>query len=155
MAWPWGPVAQSMNAFTSVDSGVGIAALINGTVEADQVERSRQARGPLRQHRRRPPVYLNTANPVKELTLAQIRDIYTGKLLAGRADAAGHRGRGQRRVEQPVPLSLHPHQAPPVTCTNVPVFFALNASASRAFMITIVSEPVIVTGLAANTLVRT
>jgi phosphate transport system substrate-binding protein len=74
-------------------SGVGIAALINGTadiaaasrpIKAGEVEKLKTrfatpgyaypiARDGL-------SVYLNTANPVKELTLAQIRDIYTGRI---------------------------------------------------------------------------
>lgn len=74
-------------------SGVGIAALINGTtdvaassrpIKTSETEKLKArfattgyawpiARDGL-------SVYLNTANPVKELTLAQIRDIYTGKI---------------------------------------------------------------------------
>src|SRR5688500_3836644 len=78
---------------TGGGSGVGIAALINGTtdiaassrpIKSSEVEKLKQrfatvghayaiARDGL-------SVYLNTANPVKELTLAQIRDIYTGRI---------------------------------------------------------------------------
>lgn len=74
-------------------SGVGIAALINGTVDiaaasrpikSSEVEKLKArfatlgfahpvARDGL-------SVYLNTANPVRELTLAQLRDIYTGRV---------------------------------------------------------------------------
>lgn len=76
---------------TGGGSGVGIAALINGTtdiaassrpIKTSEIEKLKArfattgftypiARDGL-------SVYLNTANPVKELTLAQIRDIYTG-----------------------------------------------------------------------------
>lgn len=78
---------------TGGGSGVGIAALINGTtdiaassrpIKSSEVEKLKTrfattgyawliARDGL-------SVYLNTANPVKELTLAQIRDIYTGRI---------------------------------------------------------------------------
>jgi phosphate transport system substrate-binding protein len=86
-------------------SGVGIAALINGTtdiaaasrpIKTSEVEKLKArfattgfaypiARDGL-------SVYLNTANPVKELSLAQLRDIYTGKITnwkeVGGRDAA-------------------------------------------------------------------
>ena len=78
---------------TGGGSGVGIAALINGTtdiaaasrpIKTSEVDKLKArfatvayanpiARDGL-------SVYLNSANPVKELTLAQIRDIYTGKV---------------------------------------------------------------------------
>jgi phosphate transport system substrate-binding protein len=78
---------------TGGGSGVGIAALINGTtdiaassrpIKSSEVDKLKSrfattgysypiARDGL-------SVYLNTANPVKELTLAQIRDIYVGKI---------------------------------------------------------------------------
>src|SRR5687767_2974253 len=78
---------------TGGGSGVGIAALINGTtdiaassrpIKSSEVEKLKQrfatvghayaiARDGL-------SVYLNEANPIKELTLAQIRDIYTGRI---------------------------------------------------------------------------
>ena len=78
---------------TGGGSGVGIAALINGTTdiaassrpiktsETDKLK-SRFATTGFAQPIARDglSVYLNTANPVKELTLAQIRDIYTGRL---------------------------------------------------------------------------
>src|SRR5690349_1052406 len=48
------------------------------------------------------------------------------------------------RAARPTP------EPPPVTWMVVPGILAMNVSASRAFMITIVSEPLIVTGLAAN-----
>src|SRR5215213_8464756 len=77
---------------TGGGSGVGIAALINGTVDiaaasrpikTSEVEKLKArfatigfanaiARDGL-------SVYLNSANPVKELTLAQLRSIYTGQ----------------------------------------------------------------------------
>lgn len=74
-------------------SGVGIAALINGTTdiaassrpiktsEVDKLKARFATTGytfPIA--RDGLSVYLNTANPVKELTLAQIRDIYTGRI---------------------------------------------------------------------------
>lgn len=78
---------------TGGGSGVGIAALINGTtdiaassrpIKTSEVDKLKSrfattgyaypiARDGL-------SVYLNTANPVKELTLAQIRDIYVGRI---------------------------------------------------------------------------
>jgi phosphate transport system substrate-binding protein len=78
---------------TGGGSGVGIAALINGTtdiaassrpIRTSEIDKLKArfatvgfaypiARDGL-------SVYLNTANSVKELTLAQIRDIYTGKI---------------------------------------------------------------------------
>lgn len=78
---------------TGGGSGVGIASLINGTtdiaassrpIKSSEVEKLKQrfatightfpiARDGL-------SVYLNAANPVKELTLAQLRGIYTGTL---------------------------------------------------------------------------
>jgi phosphate transport system substrate-binding protein len=78
---------------TGGGSGVGIAALINGTtdiaassrpIKTSEVEKLKArfattgysypiARDGL-------SVYLNSANPVKELTLAQLRDIYTGRI---------------------------------------------------------------------------
>lgn len=90
---------------TGGGSGVGIAALINGTtdiaassrpIKSSEVDKLKSrfattgyaypiARDGL-------SVYLNTANPVKELTLAQIRDIYVGKITnwkeVGGKDAA-------------------------------------------------------------------
>lgn len=78
---------------TGGGSGVGIAALINGTtdiaassrpIKSSETEKLKErfatvghavpiARDGL-------SVYLNDKNPVKELTLAQIRDIYTGRI---------------------------------------------------------------------------
>src|SRR5688500_3722341 len=78
---------------TGGGSGVGIAALINGTTdiaassrpiktsEIDKLKARFATTGytyPIA--RDGLSVYLNTANPVKELTLGQIRDIYTGKI---------------------------------------------------------------------------
>jgi phosphate transport system substrate-binding protein len=86
-------------------SGVGIASLINGTtdiaassrpIKTSEIDKLKSrfattgyaypiARDGL-------SVYLNAANPVKELTLAQIRDIYTGRITnwkqVGGKDAA-------------------------------------------------------------------
>jgi phosphate transport system substrate-binding protein len=78
---------------TGGGSGVGIAALINGTtdiaassrpIKTSEVDKLKSrfattgysypiARDGL-------SVYLNASNPIKELTLAQIRDIYTGRV---------------------------------------------------------------------------
>ena len=78
---------------TGGGSGVGIAALINGTtdiaassrpIKTSEIEKLKArfattgytyaiARDGL-------SIYLNAGNPVKELTLAQIRDIYTGRI---------------------------------------------------------------------------
>jgi phosphate transport system substrate-binding protein len=90
---------------TGGGSGVGIASLINGTtdiaassrpIKASETDKLKQrfattgysypiARDGL-------SVYLNAANPVKELTIAQIRDIYTGRITnwkqVGGRDAA-------------------------------------------------------------------
>jgi phosphate transport system substrate-binding protein len=77
---------------TGGGSGVGIAALINGTTdiaaasrpiktsETDKLKARFATTGfayPIA--RDGLSIYLNEKNPVKELTLAQIRDIYTGK----------------------------------------------------------------------------
>lgn len=73
-------------------SGVGIAALINGTIDMamasrpmkdDEKQKAAQSRGAaVTEH----PValdalgvFVNTANPVQQLTVAQIRDIFQGK----------------------------------------------------------------------------
>ena len=78
---------------TGGGSGVGIAALINGTtdiaassrpIKSSETEKLK-ARFATVGHaipiaRDGLSVYLNEKNPVKELTLAQIRDIYTGRI---------------------------------------------------------------------------
>ena len=74
-------------------SGTGIAALLNGTTDICQSSRpiKPQERAAFRAKYQRDVVeikvaldglgvYVNEANPVQELTLAQVRDIYTGKL---------------------------------------------------------------------------
>jgi phosphate transport system substrate-binding protein len=90
---------------TGGGSGVGIAALINGTTdvaassrpiktsEVDKLKARFATTGyayPIA--RDGLSVYLHTSNPVKELTLAQLRDIYTGQLTnwkqVGGKDAA-------------------------------------------------------------------
>lgn len=78
---------------TGGGSGVGIAALINGTTdiaassrpiktsETDKLKARFATTGyayPIA--RDGLSVYLNTANPVKELSLVQLRDIYTGRI---------------------------------------------------------------------------
>ena len=91
-----GFMAKNPGTFVQVTgggSGVGIAALINGTVDiaaasrpikSSEVEKLKaRFATPGYAHaiaRDGLSVYLNTANPVKELTLAQIRDVYTGRL---------------------------------------------------------------------------
>ncbi|MGN6186045.1 MAG: phosphate ABC transporter substrate-binding protein [Thermoanaerobaculia bacterium] len=78
---------------TGGGSGVGIAALINGTTDIAAASRpiKTSETDTLKQRfatsgfatpiaRDGLSVYLNEKNPVKELTLAQIRDIYTGKI---------------------------------------------------------------------------
>jgi phosphate transport system substrate-binding protein len=74
-------------------SGVGIAALINGTtdiaaasrpIKTSEVDKLKARFATTGQAypiaRDGLSVYLNTTNPVRELTLAQLRDIYTGKV---------------------------------------------------------------------------
>ena len=78
---------------TGGGSGVGIAALINGTTdiaassrpiktsETDKLKARFATTGyavPIA--RDGLSIYVNVANPVKELTIAQIRDIYTGRI---------------------------------------------------------------------------
>ena len=91
-----GFMAKNPGTFVQVTgggSGVGIAALINGTVdiaaasrpiktsEIDKLKARFATTGYAHPIARDGlSVYLNTANPVKELTLAQIRDMYTGKI---------------------------------------------------------------------------
>lgn len=78
---------------TGGGSGVGIAALINGTTDVAAASRpiksseidKLKTRFATTGHaipiaRDGLSVYLHTANPVRELTLAQLRDIYTGRL---------------------------------------------------------------------------
>lgn len=74
-------------------SGTGIAALINGTTDIAEASRpmtDEEKRAAEERHGRKVmeiptaldgvAIYLNASNPVKELTVAQIRDIYTGKV---------------------------------------------------------------------------
>jgi phosphate transport system substrate-binding protein len=78
---------------TGGGSGVGIAALINGTTdiceasrpikpaEIDKLKERFNSTGvEIPVARDGLSVYLNEENPVKELTIAQLKDIYTGKL---------------------------------------------------------------------------
>ena len=84
---------------TGGGSGVGIAALINGTTDICEASRPMKdkEKEELKTKRNLPTVeipvavdglaiYVNTANPIKELTLEQIKGIYTGKItqLEGR-----------------------------------------------------------------------
>jgi phosphate transport system substrate-binding protein len=77
---------------TGVGSGVGIAALINGSTDICQASRSMKdsEKKKLRERyfnmgteipvaKDGVTIYINEKNPVDELTLDQIRDIYTGK----------------------------------------------------------------------------
>lgn len=77
---------------TGGGSGVGIAALINGTVDIAAASRPMKASETEKLKARFATtghahaiakdglsVFLHAANPVKELTIAQLRDIYTGK----------------------------------------------------------------------------
>ncbi len=77
---------------TGGGSGTGIAALLSGSTDicASSRPMSEKERSALREKTGRSPVeiavakdgvavYLNEKNPVKELTIAQLRDIYTGK----------------------------------------------------------------------------
>ncbi|HET8799122.1 MAG TPA: phosphate ABC transporter substrate-binding protein [Thermoanaerobaculia bacterium] len=83
---------------TGGGSGVGIAALINGTTDVAAASRpiktsetdKLKARFATTGHafaiaRDGLSIYLNEKNPVRELTLAQIRDIYTGKITNWKA----------------------------------------------------------------------
>ena len=76
---------------TGGGSGTGIAALINGTTEICQASRTMKAseRQQVQQRYGAPPqeivvardglaVYLNEQNPITELSIAQLRDIYSG-----------------------------------------------------------------------------
>lgn len=78
---------------TGGGSGVGIAALINGTTDICEASRPMKdkEKEELKTKRNLPTVeipvavdglaiYVNTANPIKELTLEQIKGIYTGKI---------------------------------------------------------------------------
>ncbi|HVS32192.1 MAG TPA: PstS family phosphate ABC transporter substrate-binding protein, partial [Thermoanaerobaculia bacterium] len=76
---------------TGGGSGTGIAALINGTtdiaqssraISADEMSKAEKARGGVTET----PialdslaVFVNDRNPIRELTIAQVRDVYTGK----------------------------------------------------------------------------
>ncbi|HKR62532.1 MAG TPA: phosphate ABC transporter substrate-binding protein [Thermoanaerobaculia bacterium] len=86
-------VPGTMIQVTGGGSGVGIAALINGTTDIAASSRPIKASETDKLKARFATlgfaypiardglsVYLNTANPVKELSLAQLRDIYTGKI---------------------------------------------------------------------------
>ena len=137
---------------TGGGSGTGIAALINGTTDICQASRPMKQDEKLKLRDRYQTmgveipvakdglsVFLNEANPVKDLTLDQLKQIYTGAvtnwkqvggkdatiILYGREnssgtygffkgprarrprlrgelpDAAGHGGRGERRVARP------------------------------------------------------
>lgn len=86
-------------------SGVGIAALLNGTTDICQSSRpiKEQERAAFRARYQRDvvevrvaidaiAVYVNEANPLRELSLPQTRDIYTGKLMNWR-EAGGAPGK--------------------------------------------------------------
>jgi phosphate transport system substrate-binding protein len=73
-------------------SGTGIAALVNGTIEICQASRAMKdvERAQVSAKAGTPPleysvardglsVYVNSANKLSELTMAQLKDIFTGK----------------------------------------------------------------------------
>ena len=94
----WAEVYMKKNPGVSIQvsgggSGVGIAALLNGTV--DIAESSRRIKDSEKEQLKKNrgldavelavaldgvAVYVNTSNPVKELTLAQLKGIYTGAI---------------------------------------------------------------------------
>jgi phosphate transport system substrate-binding protein len=78
---------------TGGGSGTGIAALINGTTDICQASRpmKEEERKQIQERTGAPPhevvvardglaIYLHEQNPVPDLTLAQLRDIYTGRI---------------------------------------------------------------------------
>jgi phosphate transport system substrate-binding protein len=78
---------------TGGGSGTGISALINGTTDICQSSRpmKQSEKDKLRERYNSPPteisvardgvsVYLNESNPIHELTLGQLKDIFTGKI---------------------------------------------------------------------------
>ncbi len=97
LAQRWAEVYMSKHPEVSIQvtgggSGTGIAALINGTTDICDASRpmKKSEREKLKQRFNTLGVeiksakdglalYVNEANPVQELTLAQIKDIYTGK----------------------------------------------------------------------------
>ena len=98
MAQRWAEAYMAAHPETSIQvtgggSGTGISALINGTTEICNSSRSMKAaeREKLKQRfsslgveiksaKDGLALYVHESNPVKELTLGQIKDIYTGKL---------------------------------------------------------------------------
>ena len=98
LAQRWAEIYMSKHQGTTVQvtgggSGVGISALINGTTDICNASRpmKNSEREKLQQKYNSPGVeikvakdglslYLNDANPVKNLSLEQIKNIYTGKL---------------------------------------------------------------------------
>ncbi len=90
---------------TGGGSGTGISALLSGSTDicASSRPMSEKEKAALQAKTGVPPVeipvakdgvaiFLNTQNPVKELTLAQIKDIYTGKITDWK-DVGGTAGR--------------------------------------------------------------
>jgi phosphate transport system substrate-binding protein len=86
-------------------SGTGLAALINGTTDISQTSRSikEQERADFRAKYHRDVVevrvsldglgvYVNMANPLSDLSLSQVRDIYTGR-ISDWEEIGGVRGR--------------------------------------------------------------
>lgn len=98
LAQRWAEVYMSKNSDVKIQvtgggSGVGIAALINGTTDLCNSSRPMKPseREKLKQRyntlgveikvaKDGLSVYLNESNPIKELTLQQIKDVYTGKI---------------------------------------------------------------------------
>jgi phosphate transport system substrate-binding protein len=99
LAQKWAEIFMKKNAETSVQvtgggSGTGFAALINGTTDICNASRPIKEKeiAQIRQKFNTAPIeiktaidgialYLNEANGVNELTIAQIRDIFTGKIV--------------------------------------------------------------------------
>ncbi|MCX7834637.1 MAG: phosphate ABC transporter substrate-binding protein [bacterium] len=98
LAQRWAEIYMSKNPTTTIQvtgggSGTGISALINGTTDIanssrplkpSEREKLKQRFGSLgvevKVAKDGLSIYLHETNPVKELTLQQIRDIYTGKI---------------------------------------------------------------------------
>lgn len=99
LAQRWAEVYMSKHSNTAIQvtgggSGTGIAALINGTTDICNSSRpmKKSEKEKLKQRfntlgveikvaKDGLAVYLNESNPVQELTLQQIKDIYTGKII--------------------------------------------------------------------------
>src|SRR5947208_17017441 len=112
---------------TGGGSGTGIAALINGTTDICQASRTMKPDEKLKLRDRYQSmgpeipvakdgltIYLHSDNPVKQLTIAQLRDVYRGNarnwaqvdgrdpaiILCGREHSAATYGCGQEHLPQ-------------------------------------------------------